>query len=434
MPGADLICKLKKELLTAQNRKHVPRRGQLVRKRPASYRELKAKRSDEYTGPEVRKKVKKNTHATRNPASKSAMPTSELTAYSALVDAGYLSKTPHRCPTCRCGALSEPYCSSGRVVVRCDMFGCQSYHNVIKFSNLKTLAERQRPGRGSTPMALHGALKDYTSLVSGNAARSSQVSCTQGKHKQAYAKLFQELRQLEADEAHCENKRIKLAGDLQTQKNVEGDGTVLRKMHVSAKNPHYQKEMGEALERLKRRGKLPARGVPHWTAHIRYAALCERGGRITIVALPMRLVCPGGPPPPEAFEELRDSKLLDRCHPRAYLFTDGAHSWPKLAKAHNKLRKTRLRLQEVAHYKGQYTRSLAKTAKDQSTIAGTQSLDSRWRWLKAYVPHSIKARIDRQTNAELDQYVFSYQFRANVKAKGENLWLELGKLVAKRKQ
>ena len=43
---------------------------------------------------------------------------------------------------------------------------------------------------------------------------------------------------IEAKAAAGENMAIKLGGQVETQKNVEGDGTVLRKMYVSSNNEH----------------------------------------------------------------------------------------------------------------------------------------------------------------------------------------------------
>jgi hypothetical protein len=156
---------------------------------------------------------------------------------------------------------------------------------------------------------------------------------------------------------------------------------------------------------------------------------------MSIVKLPVRMVSPNAPPPPEAFDELRDAKILDRVDKKAFLFTDGAHSWPKLVKWHNLKNKARLTVHEVKHYTGQYTSVLKqKVARGQSSIAGTQSLDQRWRWMKAYIPTSLKGRVNRDANPKLDSYVFSYQFRVNTRARGKTIWSALGQLVKQRKQ
>ena len=68
-------------------------------------------------------------------------------------------------------------------------------------------------------------------------------------------------------------------------------------------------------------------------------------------------------------------------------------------------------------------------------LAGNQSIDSRWRWLKKYVPHSVKARAPKgcpnPVNPLLDEYVYSWQWRTNCKAAGKSLWLQLGEEVFK---
>lgn len=141
-------------------------------------------------------------------------------------------------------------------------------------------------------------------------------------------------------------------------------------------------------------------------------------------------MAPNGPPPPEAFEELLAVRLLHRCTNKANLFTDGAHAWGKLTKRHNKDHRTKINLKEVAHYKGQYTKRVPKSRRGQSTIAGTQSLDQRWRWLKNYVPHSLTAKLNHDFNERLDDYVFSYQFRVNAQIRGGSLWEALGAAVS----
>lgn len=432
LPGAKVIKKLKSDLHKAKGSKPVPRRGQLVRKRPASYRELLKKRGHEYTG--KGQKIKAKAKARALFAVRPAMPKNELEAYEALVNAGYLNKIPRKCPTCKCGDLGDiKMCQRQGLTARCDLRGCQASHPVIKFSNLKSLGEVARPGRSFDCMSLYTSINNYSNPVCGTAARAVNVGNIVGSGSKPLCRLFDELRDLEAKAAHLENKTICLAGPIDSQRNVEGDGTVLRKIWVSKQNPHFQEEIAYAEKRLKRRGKFPRGGIPLWNAHIRYAALSERGGRITIARLPVRMVAPGGPPPPEAFEELRQSGLMKRCAKSAFIFTDGAHSWPKLIKHHNRLTKSRMRLEEVVHYKGQYTRTVRNPVRGQSSIAGTQSLDQRWRWMKTYVPFNLKARSGRTVNPRLDTYVFSYQFRVNTKVAGESVFTKLGGIVRKRK-
>ena len=141
--------------------------------------------------------------------------------------------------------------------------------------------------------------------------------------------------------------------------------------------------------------------------HIRYAGMCERSGRVTVTQLPPRLVAPGAPPPPEAFQEVWESGLMDRLGKTANLFCDGAHAWRLLVGKHNKTKGARVRLENVAHYAHEFTRDVGRPRRGQSSIAGTQAIDQRWRWMKAYIPHCLKARWGRTVNPLIDTYVYS---------------------------
>ena len=431
-PGAKLIRKLKAENAALKKQKPKVRTRQRAFKRPASFRSLLKKRSDAYSGRGSRARVQRRDGQRRRQVDKRAVVSDAVEAYSRLVEAGYLDPPPARCPTCRRGALSCPRPAEsfrgkpGDVIVRCNEDDCQARYNVLKFSKLKCLSGR--PGRAFTCPCLHSVLRAYTNPATRASPRAYVVAKDKGLCSQRVALLFDELRGLEARAAITENKTIKLCDDVFTQRNIEGDGTVLRKFVVSRNNPHFAEAIKHAEAKLKRRGKLKGKKYL-WHCHVRYAALAERAGRVTVCALPMRLVGPHAPPPPEAFDELRDAGLLSRCHKRAFLFCDGAHSWPKLVKHHNLENKAHIKLEEVIHYKGQFTKDVKKRARGQSSIAGTQSIDSRWRWLKHYVPHSIKGRVSRDVNPKLNDYVFSWQFRSNCNARNESLWETLGALV-----
>ena len=73
---------------------------------------------------------------------------------------------------------------------------------------------------------------------------------------------------------------------------------------------------------------------------------------------------------------------MQRMAKGSFLFTDGAHAWKKLVQHFNAKAKMRVTLEEVVHAKGQYTRRVKNTKKKQAKVAGTQSLDRRWGWLK----------------------------------------------------
>ena len=56
-------------------------------------------------------------------------------------------------------------------------------------------------------------------------------------------------------------------------------------------------------------------------------------------------------------------------------------------------------------------------------------MDSRWKYLKAYVPQQIKAREGKLVSRRLHCYAMSYQWRSNVLGAGKSLWAALGELV-----
>ncbi len=60
--------------------------------------------------------------------------------------------------------------------------------------------------------------------------------------KKACQRVFDELRRVEANAAEVENLSIKRAGQVTTQKNIEGDGTVGRKLVISRRNLYFVKE------------------------------------------------------------------------------------------------------------------------------------------------------------------------------------------------
>jgi len=262
MPAAKEIIKLKKALLAAKQIQPVPRRGQRVRKRPASFRQLRRARGDKYSGSTVKETLLIRKNAKRRMQGL-GLPTSDMEAYSHLVGAGFLDPPPKRCPACKRGALSKPQVYKKALVARCSQDGCQARFNVIKFSKLKSLWERSRSGRGFCCMNLFHLFRCYTNPVGSTSPRAAQAGISVGVGVKAPKRLFDELRSIEARAAACENKRIKLGGNVETQSNIEGDGTVVRKIYVSRKNALFKKHVKEAEQRLARRGKLAKEGRLH---------------------------------------------------------------------------------------------------------------------------------------------------------------------------
>ena len=363
-----------------------------------------------------------------------------------LLAAGYLTKPPLRCPGCGRGALGgaaprkDATTKDTHLYYRCNEDKCQRRFNVTSFSTL--------PLGMLVCTQIRGAIEQYTDAAGTCAPSPALAAKLNYAGTKAMTKLFTHLRVKEASLAHEENKVMKLGGDVEGLKNIEGDGTLLRKMRVSPKDkffgPKIQKTM-EAMKRLHMKKAIKTKGKSmkstrfvapkHWCVHIRYAALCERAGRVSVINLPEKVVAPASPPPPEAFDEMKAAGLLNRIDAKAFLFCDGAHAWKLLVNDHNKTHGARVRLTNVQHYKGEYTKPVHRRGRGQAALAGTQSLDSRWRWLKKYVPHTVKARAPKggptPINQLLDHYVYSWQWRTNCKAAGKSLWSQLGKEVSK---
>ena len=446
LPGAKKIRALSAQLLQAKaQRKKVRANQPKVRRGGKAFKKLAAKRSSMYTGKRPKDNLKMKRRARENKTQGRGGQGQEE-ALKDLLDAGYLTKPPLRCPACRRGALGaattfqHPDIEKTHLYYRCNEDKCQRRFNVTSFTKL--------PLAGLVCTQIRGAIEQYTDAAGSSAPSAAQAAKTSYAGLKTMAKLFAHLRAKEASLAHEENKVMKLGGKVQGLKNIEGDGTLVRKMRVSLKNeffgPKIQKTV-EAMKRLHMKKSIKTKGKnmkstrfvapKHWCIHIRYAALCERAGRISVINLPEKVVAPATPPPPEAFEEMKTAGLLNRIDKKAFLFCDGAHAWKLLVNEHNKTHGARVRLTNVSHYKGEYTKTVLNRARGQAALAGTQSIDSRWRWLKKYVPHSVKARAPKgcpnPVNPLLDEYVYSWQWRTNCKAAGKSLWLQLGEEVFK---
>ena len=447
MPGAEKLRALKRKVRVLEETKPKSRAGQKATRRPKSFKKLAAQRSKQYSG---KNKLEKDA-ARKRLASRKIRGRGEegsKAAYTDLLKAGFLQKPPKRCPKCSRGVLgqeAQPY--PGRrqdlLYVRCNEFGCQARHSVTSFSPIpKQILEKFSCSQ------LRSALEHYTDAAGRAAPRASIGARVAYRHRKPVEKLYALLRKTEARAAERENKVMQLGGEVDCIRNVEGDGTLLRKMNVGPKSKTWGAQIAQQTMLMKKRWdakqkrqKSGARGVmkklkksrfvhpKQWTVHIRYAALAERGGRISVVKLPSRLVAPGSPPPPESFGEIKKAKLMHRLSKTAFLFCDGAHAWKKLVDDMNETRKSRVRLENVTHLKQEYTRPVRRPMRGQSTIAGTQSIDQRWRWMKVYVPHSLKGRCASGVNPSLDEYVFSWQWRSNQIQKCASLWDALGALL-----
>jgi hypothetical protein len=430
LPGAKKIMALAKEIRVLKHITKKSRINQRVRRKPASFRQLLQKRSAQYSGPgaKARCAAAKNMRRAKDPTAIVQF-RGPLQCHEELVRSGFLHPPPRKCPVCNSGFLALPSTCPSRsdedqLYCRCENHDCKSYLNVLKFS---MFFENWQRIRGISCSQLLNILKSYTNPAGNGAPRAATAAKMSGVNTQTVQHIFDILRQKECELGHAECGALMLGGDVETQRNIEGDGTVLRKLHVGNENPAFAQELAVARAAWKTKHGSSPRPPKRWTVHVRYAALVERGGGLVVcVPLPCKVIAPNGPPPPEAFDELKDSGLLDHLSKGSFLFCDGAHSWPKLVKWYNAQRKTRFTLREVAHYKGEYTRFVKSAMKKQSHLSGTQAIDSRWRWLKQYVPFNLKGRANRSKNPALDTYVFSWVWRCNRKSKSESIWDSLG--------
>lgn len=447
LPAAATILALRKKLREAKPSKPA-RPGQKAVRGPKSYGKLAAARSKAYSGD--RKVIKDHkSKALREKKSHSKALEGSLSAYKELLEAGYLRKPPCRCPACSRGHLSKepsPDPRAGRrqdlLYFRCNENGCRMRHAATSFSPIP-----QHITQHFSCSQLRSALVSYT--ASGTKAPSvTEATKHAGMGRYTMKNLFDYLRKFEAQKAQDENATITLGGEIQGIRNIEGDGTLVRKVRLGAKSKAFAAEIAEAKARMeeknrsrakrsgvmKRLGKSKFVSPKHYNLHIRYAALCERAGRVTVVHLPPRVVPPANPPPPEAYEEVRESGLMERMSKKAFLFCDGAHAWNRLVTDYNKRNKASVKLENVAHYKHEFTRTVRRSRRGQSKIAGTQAIDQRWRWMKEYIPHSLKGRTPTGINGAIDDYVYSWQWRSNRRAECVALWGALGTALARARR
>ena len=144
--------------------------------------------------------------------------------------------------------------------------------------------------------------------------------------------------------------------------------------------------------------------------------------RIAVEPLASKLVPPGSRPPPESVKEISDSNLLERANKvlRLTVFSDGAFAWPKNIQDYPHLRSA-----SVCHKRSEFVKVVPRRS-GSSTLAGTQSIDQRWRLLDAYIPSTLKTKLDHRINPSLYTYVYSWVWRHNLGDK--DIMTELGKL------
>ncbi len=448
MPGAAKLLLLKSKVAALTNQKAKVRAGQKATRGSSSFKKLADKRKAMYSGSNVKAKQRQRDDQ-RRLKTQGRGGEGNSHAYADLLAAGFLNPPPKKCPTCGTGRLStEPEArprrdrdSSSSLHVRCQDWRCQARFNVTKFTSM--------PAGLTTPFsctALRAALEAYTDAAGRCAPSVQQAAKHAYMSRHPVENLFASLRQTEADAAHQENLNMKLAGDIEGIRNVEADGTLIRRMKVGKNSQTFSELISDARAKLlvkhervnkknkkTKKGKLlkPSKFIDpkHWMVHVRYAGLCERAGRVTLVALPSKVVAPGAAPAPEAFLEIKNSGLMSRLERNANIFADGAHAWGLLVKDHNATHRSNLRLESVSHCKGQYTKMVKNPRRGQAKLAGTQAMDQNWRWLKCYIPCALKARKGRDLNPLIEAFAFSWQWRHNRTTAGQSLWDALGSLI-----
>ena len=143
---------------------------------------------------------------------------------------------------------------------------------------------------------------------------------------------------------------------------------------------------------------------------------------MTLAFLPPKLCEKSAVPPCESVAEVLQSKALDRIAKRRHsvLFTDGAKAWPSSLE---RLGMDHVTSQQVRHSHKEFV----NTGQQHSSLAGTMSVDSRWRQLKEWICASTNNKHGKQVNKQLETLVFAWLWRHN-RDVSEPLADDLGRL------
>ena len=143
--------------------------------------------------------------------------------------------------------------------------------------------------------------------------------------------------------------------------------------------------------------------------------------------LPNKLVAKNGVPPVESCQEVCGSGLLAQIRKRSRtgFFSDGAKAYPK-ALAISGLRNAHSRV--AVHSRQEFIRECVTPA-GRSNLAGTMSIDSRWRALKQFVGAHVATKVDHQINPKLRVLCFSWLFCFNNQMCSSRFFNELGRLA-----
>jgi len=261
---------------------------------------------------------------------------------------------------------------------------------------------------------LAAVLDYYVSDRHTHATRVYDVSSQCKVGDKAAGRVLGVLRQLEAEAGMRQSQALLLEGDL------EGDAHGLRQCWVSTKNKKFEKEVN-AAKRCH-----PGKRPKVWKLHVRVAGLCQRDGLLALEPVQHKLVLPGGAPPPEDTEEVRATGLLKQAKPRAsvVVFADGAPAWKEVV---TKDFPHLFFPDQVVHSRHEFVKEVATPA-GHSSLAGTESIDQRWKRLDAYLPPEKHTKKDHEVDPSLWTYVYSWLWRHNLR--GASLATALGDVLA----
>ena len=237
-----------------------------------------------------------------------------------------------------------------------------------------------------------------------------------GIHVTLVGRLFACLRGLEAAAGE------KLSRSLQVKNAVEVDATSVRTVRIGKNSQAYKDQIA-----LWKRKHPHAADPPHYLVHFRVLGACERGsGRMVIAPASLKVLPATAKPPQESIAEIVSSQILTRIQSGSVCYADGCRAWQGAAK--QQVPGKRLKFEQVKHNRGEFVKRLGRKPRPcASSLAGTQSLDRRWDWLKKPLPRQLHTHKDaRKDFQSLWQYLWSAVWR---KQAGPQVLEKLGQLA-----
>ena len=136
--------------------------------------------------------------------------------------------------------------------------------------------------------------------------------------------------------------------------------------------------------------------------------------------------CRVAKPPQESIAEIVSSQILTRIQSGSVCYADGCRAWQGAAK--QQVPGKRLKFEQVKHNRGEFVKRLGRKPRPcASSLAGTQSLDRRWDWLKKPLPRQLHTHKDaRKDFQSLWQYLWSAVWRKHA---GPQVLEKLGQLA-----